>query len=362
MKQKPDLYCFTKYHNAGPSSRYRTLQYLACLEEDFKVQIQAGFGDWYLDGNYNKALKICRLLMAFFYRWYQVLTLPSNCVAWIEYELFPYMPPIAEWYLRLRKIPYSVDYDDAVFHNYDQSGNWFLRHFLRNKIPWVMKHAHTVVTGSPYLTKFAFQFNNNTIEIPTAIASNRYFENNHLLPTENTNTFIVGWLGSKTTSHNLGLITAAFKEFVQNANAELWLMGFDPSMAHLLTGLPVKFFKWESEKEIPFLNTINVGIMPLLDTPFNHGKCGFKLIQYMAAGKPTISTPLDANIKINRHGANLFATNTSEWLSAFCYFKSNPVIAVATGRENRKIVKQFYDKTVTGIELGKVISNMKVNN
>lgn len=358
MKEKPRLYCFTKYTAAGPSSRYRTYQYLSAIGLNFKVDVQAGFGDWYLNPSYNKLFKIVRLLLAFAYRWYKLLTLPSNCMVWLEYELFPYMPPFGEWYLTIRKIPYCVDYDDAIFHNYDQSKYWLIKKLLLNKIPWVMSNAYKVVTGSPYLTQFASQHNDNIIEIPTSVELEQFICNDETLDKTDKPTFVIGWLGSKSTSRNIAFIIDDIKTFANNTNSELWLMGFDNSLAYLLNGVPAKSFEWEAKKEIPFLNTIDVGIMPLYDNPFNHGKCGFKLIQYMAAGKPTISTPMEANLKINRDGSNLFASSGKQWVSAFTYFHGDKKNSIAAGLKNREIVNLYYSKIANEKRVIKVLLEM----
>ena len=82
--------------------------------------------------------------------------------------------------------------------------------------------------------------------------------------------------------------------------------------------------------------------MPLIDAPFERGKCGFKLIQYMACGIPTISTPLEANVKINRDNLNLFANTPSEWISALEQVYSNPRKYADIGVKNRKIVEKYY--------------------
>ena len=52
-----------------------------------------------------------------------MLKLNKDEVIIIHCELFPYVPPIFEWVLfKLNKNIY-VDYDDAIFHNYDLSDN-----------------------------------------------------------------------------------------------------------------------------------------------------------------------------------------------------------------------------------------------
>jgi glycosyltransferase involved in cell wall biosynthesis len=41
----------------------------------------------------------------------------------------------------------------------------------------------------------------------------------------------------------------------------------------------------------------DIGIMPLKYTMFENGKCGFKLIQYMASGLPVVASALPAKKK-----------------------------------------------------------------
>jgi glycosyltransferase involved in cell wall biosynthesis len=82
--------------------------------------------------------------------------------------------------------------------------------------------------------------------------------------------------------------------------------------------------------------------MPLYNTPSNQGKCGFKLIQYMAMGKPTLSSPLLANVKINRDNSNLFATNEDEWINSIIDVSSNLSYYQGVGLRNQEIVKKYY--------------------
>ena len=82
--------------------------------------------------------------------------------------------------------------------------------------------------------------------------------------------------------------------------------------------------------------------MPLFDQPFERGKCGFKLIQYMACGLPTISTPLESNLKINHNNGNLFATTEIEWYDAFQFVFHNKEYFKKVGELNRDIISKFY--------------------
>jgi len=53
------------------------------------------------------------------------------------------------------KIPYIVDYDDAIFHNYNMHSNGVFRFFLDKKIAIVMRKAALVFAGNDYLAQYA---------------------------------------------------------------------------------------------------------------------------------------------------------------------------------------------------------------
>jgi glycosyltransferase involved in cell wall biosynthesis len=62
---------------------------------------------------------------------------------------------------------------------------------------------------------------------------------------------------------------------------------------------------------------LDVGLMPLTPTRFSRGKCGFKLLQYMAAGVPAIATPTEANRHILADGrCGILAETPAEWAAA----------------------------------------------
>lgn len=333
---------FTKYTTKGPSSRYRTFQYLPYYKDNYKIKVHPFFSDHYLDRLFNnkpiyKGYLVIRLIL----RIYTVLfKVSKKDVVFIEYELVPYFPPILEHYLKFRGIQFILDYDDAIFHNYDQSKYLVVRRFLGNKIPTIIRIANHIVTGSPYLTAFAEKYNKYVTEIPTSISIHKYSIEN--VQDKKDKVFNIGWVGSKTTSKNIISILESLKDITSAFQYKLSLIGFDSTLIPMLEGIPFVIINWDEVTEPLEISKFDVGIMPLDDNLFNRGKCGFKLVQYMASGIPTISSPLVTNLKINRSGKNLHASGISDWKDAFLEVYQNLDYFREVGKENYNDFKKYY--------------------
>lgn len=332
----------TRYDDAGASSRYRVYEYLPL----FASRNVTFFVSPLLDENYilalNKSQKSSVFYLAFRYtkRLLLLFTIYRYDLVYVEKEVFPYLPdPLLLFKVFNKK--YIVDFDDAIFHNYDSDVNQrsILNFLLRNKIKKVIKNAGYVVCGSPYLTRYARKYSNNVVEIPTSVDFSHYKARRNT----NASNFKIGWIGSKTTSRHLLTIKNAILKFCSNFNCEVGLIGFDESLANDFIDYPcVKVIKWTKNTEIEELSKLSLGIMPLLDEPFERGKCGFKLIQYMACGLPTISTPLEANLKIDRGNGNLFAETENDWYDCFLKVWENQEYYQAIGQKNIETVEAYY--------------------
>jgi glycosyltransferase involved in cell wall biosynthesis len=341
---------FTKYTEKGPSSRYRSFQYKSSLESHFNLEYYPLFNDDYIQNLYtNKKTNYYQIVTAYLLRIFQVLKcLGTNKLVVIEYELLPYFPPVLEYLLYKSKVKIIVDYDDAIFHNYDLHPKVLVRYLYAKKIPSLVKYAKLVITGSPYLSDYLVKFNKKIVEIPTSIHYANYKSKSQLVTSNEV--FSIGWIGSKSTSINVINIIDVIKEIYKlNPKITFKLMGFDNNLKSELDLSNVEFYDWSESGELTFLKEIDLGIMPLEDNPFNRGKCGFKLIQYMAMGKPTLSTPLKANLKINRDNTNLFATSTSEWINCIIEFSSNFNYYKKVGLKNQEIVEKYYSVEVNSI-------------
>ena len=333
---------FTKYTYAGASSRYRVYQYLDYfLNCGFNISVKPFFTDDYVYRLYHhKTVSPFFLASRYLNRIWNVLQLQRGSFIYIEYELLPYFPAWFEAYLNWRRFDYVVDYDDAIFHNYDGNKKNIIKFLFRNKIPQVIKRASKVITGSEYLTRFAHTYNKNVFEIPTSVDFNKY---QTVAPAPKSNIFTIGWIGTPSSGKNVLEILPAIQRFLSQYTSQLVLIGFDKTLSHLFNGLNVVIKDWNSDTEISLIKTFDVGIMPLSDTPFNRGKCGFKLIQYMACGIPTIFSPLVANVNINRNNLNLAAEIRDDWFKCLVQvYEQQTYFKEVVGSDNKLLVKDYY--------------------
>jgi len=340
----------TRYERLGASSRVRFLQFLPALEQQgFTFEVQP-----LLDNNYVASLYggppvgAGNLLRAYARRFRALTRRMGHDVVWLEKEALPWLPTWLE-IARLEGIPYVVDYDDAWFHRYE---NHWLSPLLGHKIDAVMRVAHTVVAGNDYLARRARQAGARHVEIvPTVIDMERYRD---LPETAPSAAATIGWIGIPLNAHYLSMTGPALRAVAADTSIKLNVVGA-PVPAEL-AGVPAESFAWSEDNEIARIAAFDIGIMPLHDTPWERGKCAYKLLQVMAAGKPVVASPVGANVQVVRHGINGFLASTpEEWADALRRLASDPDLRRRMGAEARRTVEDQYATTLAAPRLAAIL-------
>ena len=344
----------SRYGRLGASSRLRSYQYLPYLKEQgIDVTVQALFDDAYLDKLYaKKSKKFSAIIRYYSLRLMTLLNSKQFDLLWIEKELLPGLPAVAEWLLAKCFVPYIVDYDDAIYHRYDQHQNPMVKFLLKNKIGRVMQHAKTVITGNDYLAEHAQIWQARCIEIlPTVIDLTRYS-----LPAiaQSNQVFTIGWIGTPATQHYLHELAPVLTSLCQTGQVQVLAVGArDLNLPNVnLICLP-----WTEADEVAAIYRFDIGIMPLPDQAWERGKCGYKLIQYMACSKAVIASPVGSNQQIVNHGVNGYLASTlADWQMALIELKENPAQRMAMGQAGRNKVEASYCLQVTAPRLHKILT------
>lgn len=302
----------SRYGPLGASSRVRFLQYLPYFQaQGVDVTVKPLLTDAYLQALYSRGSRWREVVKGCAGRILALLGSSLFDVVIIEKELFPFMPAVAERLLQIVGVPYIVDYDDALFHRYDCHSNPWVRRLLGRKIDSVMRYATAVIAGNNYLAERAHCAGAQRVEvIPTAVDVNRY----QPMQKKNAEAPIVGWIGTPQTSRYLKPLLPMFERLKKEMPVRFVAVGAN----HLdFKGTAVDVRPWSEETEVESIQQFDIGIMPLEDSPWERGKCGYKLIQYMACGLPVVASPVGVNYEIVKEGKNgKLADSIEEWDSA----------------------------------------------
>ena len=354
-KVPPSVLYLTRYDRLGASSRYRFFQFFPALEAS-GVRCTAAplFDAAYLQRRYQRGGGgIGDLARAVLRRLGALLTARSYDLVVIEYELMPYLPALLERCLVLLGVRYLVEYDDAIFHRYDRSPHPLVRTLLSGKIASVMRHSCLTIAGNDYLADYARRAGAPRVEtVPTVLDLGRY----PAPPAADNPCFTIGWIGSPSTSQYLLEVAEPLAAVCAGGRGRLVLIGADPVD---LPGVPVLRVPWSEATEVAQICSFDVGIMPLPETPWAQGKCGFKLIQYMACGLPVVASPVGVNSRIVEQGSNGFlAQGTGQWIAALSALRDDRALRVRMGKTGRGKVEKQYSTEVVAPELVRIIKDL----
>jgi glycosyltransferase involved in cell wall biosynthesis len=343
----------TKYGSLGGSSRYRFYQYLSYLKsQDFDITVAPLLDNEYITDLNSGKKNLTNIILLYFQRLVRLITDKNYDLLWIEKEALPFFPVWFEKIL-IGNIPYVVDYDDAQFHRYDKSESKLIRLLLSQKIDRVMANAKLVIAGNKYILDKANRSGAKRVEIiPTVIDLDRYSSKN--LETQ-SKYFNIGWIGSPITSRYLKSIQPVFENLNQEHDCIFTMVGAGDLT---LDNIDLTIKEWHENSEVEDIKTFDVGIMPLTDTPWEQGKCGIKLIQYMACSLPVVGTPIGANQEIIHHGVNGFhANNGAEWTDYLSKLANDSRLRQEMGAQGRSIVESEYCLQVTAPKIHQLLQS-----
>lgn len=305
---------------------------------------QPFFDDAYLRRLYGGQRREFSLLAALGRRFSQQWAAPRADLYWVEKEVLPWLPASFERVTGMLRTPMVVDLDDAIFHAYDLHPSAVVRRVLGQKIDRIMASSAMVTAGNHYLADRAMEAGACGVElVPTVVDLDRY-----PAPVPSTTRQpTLGWIGTPSTCREYVVpILPLLTDVASSEGVRIVLVGAGTAApAHLmLDNLP-----WSEETEVARIREMDIGIMPLRDTPWARGKCGYKLIQYMACGVPVVASPVGVNAEIVEHGVNGFLASTdAEWREALETLLHDAKLRERMGAAGRRKVERQYSLQVWG--------------
>jgi glycosyltransferase involved in cell wall biosynthesis len=324
-----------RYAPQGASSRYRIWQYVPSFERaGHTVEVHPLLDAGYLTQLYAEQTRGLRWLAKGYARRLITMATARRYDAIIcEQEAFPYLPAIWESLFHKNGTPLFLDFDDAAHIRYEASP------LLRHKIPQMLASAEAVVVGNNYLAQYARKFTQNVSVIPSVVDLSRYPGRQNKSGSENV---VIAWIGIPATAEFLRPLFTVYQK-LQDKYPQLQFRFIGTGPQFLAGGLNAEFRAWSQQSEAMLLAQSDIGIMPLPDTQFTRGKCGLKLIQYMASHLPVVASPVGANCEIVVDGENGFlADGDDDWFAKLSVLIENPELRRRFGAAGRRRVEQHY--------------------
>lgn len=328
----------TKGDRSVASSRMRVWQIAERLEQKFgySTEVVHSFKlPWY---SFTK-----QKLKTLFSLWRSI---KRADILWVHKSLFPadvvLIVLFARIVLRKRLI---YDLDDA---------EW-IHSPLRSII--LAKSAHGVFAGSHEIQSWALGHTTQSFLIPTTVNAFLY-EQFYVLHKE-AQCPTIAWVGSGKShfqSGNFAVLKESFLSLAQEGNKFKFLIigaqSFKP-LKEYFQGVPfeveyVDELEWDRADAVPSIlqkYQVDIGVMPLEDTPFNRAKCAFKAIEYMACGIPVVASAVGESLYLIRQGENGYLAQTAEeWTSSLRGLLHSGKKRKQIGDAGFQVVRKTYDQ------------------
>jgi len=240
------------------------------------------------------------------------------------------------------------DFDDAVM--YGSRGASMTR---QRRFENMIKASDVVLCGNHFLADEAKKHKTTGIHyIPTVVDIDEYPVKQH----EPKKPFVIGWIGSSATLRYLADIRELLDYYADQKGVQCKIVADKPPEG-MKKGM--FFERWDYDTEKQSILSFDMGIMPVKDDTWSLGKCGLKLIQYMAAGLPSVAHPVGVVQDMIIDGHNGFSRKDAEgWKDAIDRLRGDVDLRRAMGTASRKIAEERYSLKIWGPRVAEILNDL----
>lgn len=237
------------------------------------------------------------------------------------------------WLLRRVSRRLIFDLDDAIFCNPDGSfSTTRMKRFAA-----MAKASDYIFAGNQFLAGKSAMFNAAVSVIPTGLEVKKYA----VVANKPEDHIDLVWIGSRSTRKYLIDALPALELAAQRVpHLRLKIIAdFDlPQAAMTTLAVP-----WDAATEAAELASSHIGIAPMRDDDWSRGKCALKVLQYMAAGLPVVSSHAGVNAEVVDDGqTGYLVTRPEDWAEAIARLAADQPLRCRMGALGQEKVRQRY--------------------
>lgn len=225
----------------------------------------------------------------------------------------------------------------------------------KDKIRYIAAQSAACCMGNRNLQEFLSPIKSRLL--PTIVDVRAYPVKQH----EDKRPLIIGWTGTTFNYPFFSGYRALFERLLERGVVELNIIS-NGGIIDELKGLPVNYIRWSAETELDELIRFDIGIMPLPDTELTRYKCGLKLVQYHAAGIPSVASAIGANNDIILHDqTGYLCHNIQEWQDNLAKLINSTSLRADIGRAARARAEASYNAQEIAQQLSTLFESISSN-
>ncbi len=254
--------------------------------------------------------------------------------------------PVGRRQLRKAARHLVFDFDDAIDHGTGPMPS----PRRQRRFAAMVGLCDQVWAGNGHLAEKARAFNGKVHRLPTSVNPSAYA----VSATKPTDHLDLVWIGSASTRPYLEQQVARLGPFAEACpEARLKIVAdFDLPDAPLST-CPVP---WQQSTEAEALASSHIGLAPMPDNAWTRGKCGCKVLQYMAASLPVVASDVPIHREIVA-GGGFLVRDDDGWLDALNTLHEDAARRSRMGREGHQRLLDHYAQGQVAEQMGRLLES-----
>jgi glycosyltransferase involved in cell wall biosynthesis len=221
------------------------------------------------------------------------------------------------------------DVDDAVWLD-QRSGS----------IEGIVGDCRGVIAGNEFLADYFRSRGARVWVVPTSVDTEVW----RPAPKREQGEWLVGWSGTASNLKYLYALEEPLADFLaRHPAAKLLVVSDRAPRFEMIPRDCWRFERWSAAEEVRQVQRMDIGLMPLASTDWERGKCGCKMLTYMAVGAAAIASPVGVGGEILKQGeVGCAAVSTNDWYNALARLYDDRALASRLGAAGRVLVEQRY--------------------
>lgn len=229
-----------------------------------------------------------------------------------------------------------VDLDDAVYLPVSSKVPSWLGSRPK-RVSEALRRADRIVVGNEWLAEGVAHYGSDVVVIPSCIEPDAY-----VLPHRKAGPIVVGWLGSASTERHLDPLYPILADLQREFDIRVRIVGAGGPDRVERRGCRIELRPWSLSSQADELSRFDIAIAPHDDTPWARGKCGYKLLQYGAAGIASVADPVGVQSTIARGMGADTPSSPQDWAEILRELVRRSDLRRELGLRSRKFVTEHY--------------------